>query len=196
MKTRFAFVWFIVLWCLGMSANRLAAQGSLTSYVTKLGVDLDVRSGSRVLADDLSSQVILPDGSEPVSGGSTVPQIQFRGGNVQVNDSTQDFVQIFPGFRPFVHATQSEVSTAAFGKNIVVTFNDSTGFHVSRNPGGPGLIVDRVRLSSFAVSNDGGQTFNRGSMPPPTNGKQTFGDPSVGVGCHCGTVKYQPESAT
>jgi len=68
----------------------------------------------------------------------TVPQIQLRGGNVQVNDGSKDYVQTFTGFRPFVRATQSEVSSAAFGRNIVVTFNDSTGIHVSPNPNGPG----------------------------------------------------------
>jgi hypothetical protein len=53
---------------------------------------------------------------------SAVPQIQVRGGNVQVNNPAQDFV--LTGFRPFVRATQSEVSAAASGRNIVVTFND------------------------------------------------------------------------
>ena len=146
----------------------IAAQsGGPLGFVSKLGSDLDVRSGARVLADELAAnKVILPEAQGPVAGGSTVAQIQLRGGNLQVNDPSRDYVQIFSGFRPFVRATQSEVSTAAFGQSIVTTYNDSTGLHVAPNPSGPGLIVDRVRLSSYSVSQDGGKTWTSGSMPP------------------------------
>src|SRR5258708_216327 len=158
------------------------AQNPPLGFVTKLGVDVDVRSGGRILADDvLSGNVILADLATPIAGVPTVPQIQLRGGNVQVNVPPADYIQIFTGFRPFVHTTQSEVSTAAFGRNIVVTYNDSAGLHVTPNPSGPGLIVDQVQLSSFSVSNDGGQTWTRGRMPPVAGAAETFGDPSVGV---------------
>lgn len=163
-----------------MSAN---AQGAPPlGFVDKLGEEVDVRSGGRILQDEFGvGSVILPDAASPVGGGSTVPQIQFRGGNVQVNDPNGEVVQIFAGFRPFVRATQSEVSTAAFGRNIVVTYNNSAGIHVSPNPTGPGLIVDRVQLSGFASSSDGGQTWKNGFMPPSAGASETFGDPSVGV---------------
>jgi hypothetical protein len=162
-----------------------AQQGPPLGFVSKLGIDMDVRSNGRIIADELAaSNVILPDLDTPIAGMPAVPQIQLRGGNVQVNNPAQDFVQIFAGFRPFVRATQSEVSAAAFGRNIVVTFNDSTGIHVSPNPHGPGLIVDRVQLSSFATSNDGGETWKTGSMPPSAGASETFGDPSVGVDRH------------
>ena len=143
-----------------------AQQSPRLGFVNKLGVEIDVRSGGRVLADELAAgKVILPDLASPVAGGSVVPQIKLRGGNLQVNNPASDYNQIFPGFRPFVRATQSEVSTAAFGRNIVVTFNDSTGIHVSPNPAGPGLIVDRVQISGFATSNDGGRTWTRTILP-------------------------------
>jgi hypothetical protein len=159
-----------------------AAQGPNLGFVNKLGIETDVRSGSRILADELSSgKVILPDAGTPVPALPTVPQIQLRGPNAQVNDPARDYVQIFSGFRPFVRATQSEVSAAASGRNIVVTYNDSTGIHVSPNPSGPGLIVDQVLLSSYSVSNDGGQTWNSGRLPPVEDGLGTFGDPSIGV---------------
>jgi hypothetical protein len=165
--------------------NTSQAQQSPTSFVSKLGMEIDVRSGGRVLADDMASgRVILPDLASPVEGIPVVPQIQLRGGNLQVNDPAGDFIQIFTGFRPFVRATQSEVSTAAFNRNIVVTYNDSTGIHVSPNPNGPGLIVDRVQLSGFATSNDGGQTWKSGFIPPSVGAAETFGDPSVGVDRH------------
>src|SRR6266849_136021 len=113
------------LTCTAVLAPQVLAQGPPTGFVSKLGVDVDVRSGSRILADDLNAAgfLILPDTTTPVPGVPSVPQIQLRGGNLQVNDPTQDYIQTFPLFRPFVHATQSETSAAAFGQNIVVTYN-------------------------------------------------------------------------
>ena len=127
--------------------------------------------------------MVLPD--LPTSGTTlgTVPQIQLRGNNVQANLPSGDYVQQFPGYRPYVRATQSEVSTAAFGKHVVLGYNNSAGLHIIPNPSGPGLIVDRVQLSGFAASGDGGQTWTNGFLPPSPNG-QTFGDPSVGVDRH------------
>ena len=73
---------------------------------------------------------------------------------------------------------------AAFGRNIVVTYNNSTGIHVIRNPSGPGLVADRVQLSGFSSSNDGGQTWKSGFIPPSAGATDTFGDPSIGVDRH------------
>jgi len=137
-----------------------SAQGSPTNFVNKLGIDQDVRSGMKVVMDEiLAGTVLLPDLPASATHLDTVPQIQLRGNNVQANFPSGDYVQIFPGFRPFVRATQSEVSTAAFGKNIVLGYNNSAGIHVIPNPAGPGLIVDRVQISGFATSNDGGNAF-------------------------------------
>jgi hypothetical protein len=163
----------------------LAQGGPPTGFITKLGQEIDVRSGARIPPDDSApGNILLPELAGGVAGGATVPQVQLRGGNVQVNDPAQTFVQIFPGFRPFVHATRSEVSAAASGRNIVVTYNNSTGIHVSPNPGGPGLIVDRVLLSGYSTSNDGGQSWKSAYMPPAAGASETFGDPSVGVDRH------------
>jgi hypothetical protein len=167
--------------------SQARAQGNPLGFVSKLGTEVDVRSGGRILADELANggTLLLPDNGSSAAGIVTVPSIQTRGGNLQVNDPSKDgLVQTFPGFRPFVRATQSEVSVAAAGRNIVVTFNDSTGIHVSPNPSGPGLIVDQVLLSGFSVSKDGGQTWTAGLMPPAAGASETFGDPSVGVDRH------------
>jgi hypothetical protein len=172
------------------AANLASAQGSQTSYVNKLGIDQDVRSGMKVVMDQfLTGSLILPD--LPASGTTldTVPQIQLRGDNVQANFPSGDYVQTFPGFRPFVRATQSEVSTAAYNKHIVLGYNNSVGIHVIQNPSGPGLIVDRVQLSGFAASSDGGQTWTNGFLPGSSGTTSTFGDPSVGVDRH-GTFYY------
>jgi hypothetical protein len=167
-----------------LMAGSLYAQ-SPTSTVSKLGVEQDVRSGMKVVMDEiLSGSLLLPDLPTSSTTLDVVPQIQLRGSNVQANLPSGDYVQQFPGFRPFVHATQSEVSTAAFGKHIVLGYNNSAGLHVSPNPSGPGLVVDRVQLSGFAASADGGQTWSNGFLPPSHSASDTFGDPSVGVDRH------------
>lgn len=165
----------------GMPAA-LAQDGSLLGFVTKLGQDMDVHYGTVIPSDDGTlGGVILPELVGGVAGGLTVPQVQLRGVNVQVNDPTQTFIQIFPGFRPFVRSTRSEVSAAASGQNIVVTYNNSSGLHVSPNPNGPGLITDRVMISGYSTSNDGGQTWKSAFMPPSAGAAVTAGDPSLGV---------------
>ena len=65
----------------------------------KLGIDIDLRSGSRVLADELAQNagIILPDEQVSSSPFSTVPQVQLRGSNVQANDPSLDSIQTFPG---------------------------------------------------------------------------------------------------
>lgn len=152
----------------------------------KIGIDIDLRSGSRVLADEIAQNggMILPDEQASASTFSTVPQIQLRGSNVQVNDPTLDTIQTFPFFRPFVHFTQSETSVAASGQNIVATYNTSAGIHLSPAPppNPPGsLIVDRVNLSGFSTSNDGGQTWTSGFFPTAGPAGATEGDPALGV---------------
>ena len=167
------------------AAPSVFADDLPTSVVNKLGVDQDVRSGMKVLRDEiLAGTVILPDLYPSATYLDIVHQLQLRGENVQVNLPSGDYVQQFAGFRPFVRATQSEVSTAAFGKNIVLGYNNSAGIHVSPNPSGPGLVVDRVQISGFAASNDGGQSWINGFLPSSHNATQTFGDPSVGVDRH------------
>ena len=170
-----------VLVC-AVAAQEDDGYGPHIGFVNKLGIEVDVRTGARILADQGSvGSVILPDLQTPVAGLPAVPQIQLRGGNLQVSDSALDYVQMFTGFRSFVHATQSEVSTAASGRNIVVTFNDSSGMHLIPNPSGPGVVFDAIQLSSFSTSNDGGLNWKSGRMPPSVGGAETFGDPSVGV---------------
>ncbi len=153
----------------------------------KIGVDIDLRSGSRVLADELAASggIILPDeGFSSSSSLGTVPQVQLRGGNVQVNDPSLDTIQIFPNFRPFVHFVQSETSVAASGRNVVATYNTSAGLHLIPAPAPPSppgsLLVDRVNLSGFSTSSDGGQTWSSGFLPAAGPKGATDGDPALG----------------
>ena len=153
----------------------------------KIGVDIDLRSGSRVLADELAASggIILPDeGFSSSSSLGTVPQVQLRGGNVQVNDPSLNTIQIFPNFRPFVHFIQSETSVAASGRNVVATYNTSAGIHLIPAPAPPfppgSLLVDRVNLSGFSTSSDGGQTWSSGFLPAAGPNGATDGDPALG----------------
>ena len=56
--------------------------------VRKLGVDLDMRSLGRVMADEVraAGNIILPDDAHPAPGPHEDADVQFHGGNVQVND--------------------------------------------------------------------------------------------------------------
>jgi hypothetical protein len=160
-------------------------QGPITA-INKGGFEIDERSNGRILGDEMlaSGNVVLEDAVTPVPQIFTAPQIQLRGGNVQVNDPGLDNIQIFPGFRPFVKFTQSETSLAARGRNIVATYNTSANQPLIPNPSGPGLVFQRRFLSGFSSSTDGGQTWTSGFFPPVPGSNFTFGDPSVDVDRH------------
>jgi len=174
----FAFVWVLI--------DAAAAQQSPPlGFVNKLGVEIDVRSAGRILADELAAgRVILPDAASPVAGGSAVPQIKLRGGNRQVNNPANDYNQNLSRVPPIRSSHPERGVHSRMGRNIVVTFNDSSGLHVSPNPAGPGLIVDRVQLSGLATSNDGGQTWTTGYFPGSAGTTDTFGDPSIALDRH------------
>src|SRR5260370_6758895 len=106
----------------------------------KLGVDIDLRSGSRVFADELADTggIILPDeDSSSSSSLTTVPQVQLRRGNVQVIDPALDTIQIFPNFRPFLPFTESETSVAAVCRTILATYTSSAAPHLIPSPSAP-----------------------------------------------------------
>lgn len=156
-------------------------DGPRRGVVTKNGVDLDIRSLGRTIADELATSggQVSADPVSPAPGESVVPQIHLRGGNVQTNDSALDNIQTFPGFRPFVNFTQSETSIAAFGRNIVATYNTSANQTLVLTGG----ILTRTSffISGFSTSTDGGQTWTSGFMPPVPGSSFTFGDPVVAV---------------
>ncbi len=146
--------------------------------VSKNGVEFDVRSHGRALADDAIANASLPALEEvsPAPGVGVVPQIQFRGGNVQVNDGNLDNIQVFAGFRPFIKYTQSETSIAASGRNIVAVYNSS-----ANQPQTSATVFTQRFFSGFSNSNDGGKTWTSGFIPPVPGSIFTFGDPVAGV---------------
>jgi len=107
---------------------------------------------------------LSPDDPRVVPGDPSVPQVQLRGGNLQVNNPALDNIQTFAGFRPFVKYTQSETTVAAFGPNIVVSYNNSADQPLALS--GSGLTYVHRFLSGFSTSNDSGQTWTSGSIPP------------------------------
>ncbi len=190
------FLFFLAVLCLSVIGIALAEdfdeQSAPSWVIKKLGVDLDMRSMGRILADEMIEaggvMALSPDAVGAIQGLPVESEVKLRGPNIQVNDPTFDTIQIFPGFRPFVHSTESETSISAHGPNIVATYNTSAGLHLSPAPSPPfppgSLIVDRVNLSGFSVSNDGGRSWRSGFMPGAGPGAATFGDPSVAVDRH------------
>ncbi len=173
----------IVALSLALPSVALADPGDdETSGVAKNGITLDLRSHGRQVADEVAQNGLLAslDEVSPDPGVDVVPQVQLRGGNVQVNDGSLDNIQIFAGLRPFVKFTQSETSVAAFGRNIVAVYNSSANQPVTRNAAGE-LVFTRRFLSAFSTSNDGGQTWMSAFMPPVPGSIFTFGDPVVAV---------------
>lgn len=161
------------------------ASAAPPGHITKKGVDVDVRSMGRQIADDVVQQgnALQLEAISPIPGTSVVPQIKLRGNNVQANDGALDNIQNFGFTRPFVKYTQSETSIAAFGRNIVATYNNSADQPLIQT--GPTTLVFEHRFfSGFSTSNDGGKTWVSGSMPPLPGSIFTFGDPSVGVDRH------------
>src|SRR6185503_15140067 len=74
-------------------------EGHAYGIVKKNGLDLDLRSLGRQLADDLASGLaVADDEATPVPGLGVVPQIQLRGPNVQVNAASLANIQTFPAF--------------------------------------------------------------------------------------------------
>ena len=90
------------------------------------------------------------------------PPFQSSRFEVMVNDPADDI------FSDFDVSSQSETAVAAFGDNVVVAFNDSTGF-----------AAPPFSAMGFSHSSDGGATFkDLGSFPVhPT--QENEGDPGV-----------------
>src|SRR5438034_8518042 len=100
------------------SAVQAQGEAAPRTHVTKNGVEVDVRSLGRQVADALAESGTLggfgevsPDPSEAV-----VPQVQLRGVNAQSNDGSLDNLQVFPGFRSFLEVTQSRSEERRVGK--------------------------------------------------------------------------------
>jgi hypothetical protein len=156
------------------------------TVVVKRGYEVELRSDTKIMRDEISASGMVMTLDEPTDGTNEKhdEHERFGRGNVQVNDRQLDNIQIFPGFRPFVHFTQSETSVASFGDTVVATYNNSAGIHLIPNPSGPGLVFDRIRISGFSTSRNGGKTFKSGFFPGVDGIPFTFGDPSVDVDRH------------
>jgi hypothetical protein len=156
-------------------------DGQALGQINKNGIDVDVRSLGRQLLDQVVQTGTPAVGGDlsPVPGTAVVPQIQTRGSNVQVNDPGLDNVQILSNGFPLVKFTQSETSVAAFGNNIVATYNSTA--NVQYSPAGQLL---HALVSAFSTSNDGGKSWANGFFPPIPGSLGTFGDPCIDVDRH------------
>jgi len=144
--------------------------------IEKKGVDIELRSEGKMMADSAVSQLTLsPDPTPtPVPGENTTPNVKVRGSNLQVSDGGLDNIQIFAGFRPFVKSTQSETTISASNNDIVVSYNSSANQPLAVI-GGVLQFTSRF-LSGYSSSHDGGQTWSSGFVPPLAGSIFTFGD--------------------
>jgi hypothetical protein len=161
-------------------------NGTFLTAVSKNGTDLELRSEGKMLADEVLSGQVTLGPEEPITQNTSSGNDgeALVGSNVQVNDPALDNIQIFPGFRPFLHFTQSETTVAASGQNIVVSYNNSAGLKLGPNPSGPGLVFTQILLSGYSFSTDGGKTFTSAFVPPAPGVGFTFGDGVVVVDRH------------
>jgi hypothetical protein len=99
------------------------------------------------------------------AGGSPVSSLPFQSNRfeVMVNDPADD------PFAAFDISSHSETAVAAFGDNVVVAFNDSTGFVTSRSGMG------------YGHSSDGGASFQDLGNFPVTLTQENEGDPGIVV---------------
>lgn len=120
-------------------------------------------SGSGLSALNLmSGRVLIP---QAVQTGMPVNVLPFQSARfeVLVNDPNAD------PFAAFDISTQSETAVAAFGNNVVVSYNDSADFFSS------------FSFMGYSRSTDGGASFtDLGALPPPVGGFN-FGDPGLVV---------------
>jgi hypothetical protein len=146
--------------------------------IEKGGFLLDISSQGRENAEDvIANGLPVFDVAPAAPSGNTVPGVQLRGGNIQINDPALDNIQTFTEFRPFVNYTQSETSAVAFEQNIVVGYNSSAAQTFTFPP----LVRSGWTISGFSTSHDGGKTWTSGFIPPVAGSTFTFGDPSLGV---------------
>ena len=106
-------------------------------------------------------------------GGGPVSSPPFQSGRfeVMVNDPADD------KFAFFDISTHSETANAAFGDNVVVAFNDSTGFVAATFP-------PAFSAMGYAHSSDGGASFrDLGNLPvrPGFPLQENEGDPGIVV---------------
>ena len=166
---------FLALFSVFITSGLVMGQTSYSVY--KDGFDVDLASDGRLIADDVlaNGNFVTLDNVTPGANVVAGHAIQFRGGNVQVNDGSLDNEQIFTGFRPFESRTQSETTVAHSGNNIVVSYNSSANQPIVQI--GPGMLQFTHRfLSGFSSSNDGGKTWKSGFVPPVPGSIFTFGD--------------------
>jgi hypothetical protein len=167
---------------LSLTAHMAYAQeGAPPGFARKLGMDVDVRSFAKITADRIrpAHGFVVPS-APGVAAGVTVPQIQLRGQNTQVNDPALDSFNAFPGFPPLMNITQSETSLAVNGNRMIAGYNSSAGAKFVDSGLGY-LLATQFYFSGYSVSTDRGNTWRSGFVPPVAGSVFTLGDPSVGV---------------
>jgi hypothetical protein len=82
-----------------------------------------------------------------------------------------------------MRSTQSETTVGAHGRNIVAAYNTSAGMQF-RFVAPATVVLDRLLLSGYSHSGDGGKTWTSGFLPPLPDSRFTFGDPVLDMDRH------------
>ena len=113
----------------------------------------------------LNALGIISGNIQPVNAAGTRQSPAPNRSGVMVNDPARDVLTDFD------ISSQSETNVAAFGKTVVVAYNDSTGFS------GLGPLSGQA----YSLSNDGGMSFTEIGDFPVTPTGFNFGDPGLAV---------------
>ena len=101
------------------------------------------------------------------------PAMPFGGAALSTNVRANNTISDAPS------ATQSEVSMAAIGDNVLLAYND-----------GQGIVGTRSHTQGYAWSTNGGQSFTDGGAPPNPPGWLWDSDPVVAVNETTGEFWY------
>jgi hypothetical protein len=173
-----------------------AAPTPRTGSVAKGALHIDVRSSGKMVADDIARPRInglkVPASSlniTPVVAPAMAAPLSLALDNELVNDPNHDNIQIFPGTRPYVHATESETAIVKAKGNLIAAYNTSENDVVASNPSGPGLVFLQLLTGEYSLSRDNGETWTSAAFPPVPGSSFTFGDPALAVAPN-GTVYF------
>jgi len=170
----------------------LAAAFPLNALAEDEDLDAAMREAKFMTTEGPNAPPDLIDADDmPVIGDGAVggPGGQHGvGRGTQVNDPALDNIQFFPNAlpqpqRPYEFSIQSETSSASFGRNVVVGFNNSADQPVVLTPQNTVAFQHRF-LSGVGVSHDGGRSFRQYSLPPIPGSPFTFGDPALTADRH------------
>jgi hypothetical protein len=174
----------------GLLAVVVAAALPLHALSDNLGDAIRAAKGFDFAGPNAPPDLIDDNGTPTIGDAAAAGAAAALGHtrSTQVNDPNLDNLHFFPNAlpqpqRPYELSVQSETSSAAFGEDVVVGFNNSADQPVVLTAQNTVAFAHRF-LSGVGVSHDGGRTWTESSLPPVAGSPFTFGDPALTVDRH------------